>query len=232
MRPFDTTATLPLLLYNIIYHFTLSKATAATRIQYNYLKTFKKNDILAYCKISISNTVRQHDAYATLSHHCKPSPFTLQYAISFFLACLWYSTSNTYSAPPRIHTITWKLSKKRHTCLLHIFNHPIPYANMMPMRPSDTTANPLILLYNIIYHFTSLVFDILPYCIISITQSHRPIWCICDPLSHHCKTSPFTLYYNISFYLACLWHSTSNTYSAAHTITWKLSKKTTYLLTA
>jgi len=107
-------------------------------------------------------------------------------------------------------TIQWleKFKKKRNTCLLHYFNHPIPLAKMMPMRPSGITANPLISLYNMLSHFTSLAFDIqhqiptqqhqeyntitwifskkndiLAYCIISITQSHRPVWCLCDPLT-------------------------------------------------
>ena len=69
------------------------------------------------------------------------------------------------------NTIAYIFSKKkRNTCLLHHFNHPIPLANMMPMRPSETTAKHFLILYNTIYHFTSLAFDIQHQI---LTQQHQ-----------------------------------------------------------
>ena len=41
-----------------------------------------------------------------------------------------------------------------------LFQSPILLAKMMPMRPSGITANPLISLYNMLSHCTSLAFDI------------------------------------------------------------------------
>jgi len=120
MRPFHTTANPLLLLYNTIYHFTSLAFAIQHQIltqqhqRYNTMtwKIQKKNEILAHCIISITHPIGQNDAYATLCNHCKALPFPLYYNISFYLACLWYSTSNTYSAAPRIQYNNLNIFKK------------------------------------------------------------------------------------------------------------------------
>jgi len=153
------------------------------------------------------------------------------------------------------NTITWIFSKKkRNTCLLHHFNHPIPLANMMPMRPSNTTAKHFLLLYNTIYHFTSLAFGIqhqiptkqqLEYfqkkrhtCLLHHFNHPIPLAKMMPMRPSGITAKHFLLLYNM------LSHFTSLAFDIQHqiptqqhqgysTITWIFSKKKTkYLLTA
>ena len=169
MRPSDTTANPLLLLYNTIYHFTPLAFGIQHQIPtqqhqgYNTItwKLSKKNDILPHCIISI-----------TQSHRpiwCLCDPFTPLQTLSFYFIIQYIILPRLpllfnikYLLSSTKDTIQWleKFKKKRNTCLLHHFNHPIPLAKMMPMRPTNTTAKHFLLLYNMLSHCTSLAFDI------------------------------------------------------------------------
>ena len=226
MRPSGTTANPIILLYNTISHFTSLAFGNQHQIPtqqhqgYNtitwifskktkYLLTASFQSPIPLAKMKpmrpFNTTAKHFLLLCNTIYHFTSLAFGIQHQIL-----------TTYSAAPRYNSLY--IFKKKTTYLLTAsFQSPILLAKMMPIRPSGTTANPLISLYNMLSHFTSLAFDIqhqiptqqhqgyntitwifskkneiLAYCIISITNPIGQNDAYAT-LWNHCKPYHFTL---------------------------------------